>query len=102
MTTQFPHATEEQLLEFYLCGMRTAFSTEKAAKAKHKTSIVAKCNYCPSFHSTPSPANKKETISEAREAFSNLLTSLSIVPSNEKEPKVESLNTDVYIIRSSN
>lgn len=102
MTTQFPNATEEQLLEFYLCGMRTAFPTEKTAKAKHKTFVVAQCNYCPSFHATPNLADKQETLIHARKAFSQLLTSLSISPSFENQPKAESLNTDVYIIRSTN
>lgn len=77
MTTQFPTATDEQLLEFYLCGMRTGFPTAKDAKAKHVNSDIIQCIYCPSFHVSPHHENKHEAVEEANKAFAKLIESLN-------------------------
>ena len=105
MTTQFPQVTDNQLVEFYLCGLRTGFESRKqAAKFDNSTEAsIIKCDFCPGFHSVPKHNDHETLILDARNEYRKLLEKTNGTTQNKTtivEPQVVTVSTDVIIIRS--
>jgi hypothetical protein len=83
MITNMPLPTEDQLLEFYSCGLRTGYTSARQAisfkSAKlglpaHQANVKAQdCAYCPGFHAYNWDENP-ESVLEAEQAWHDFIT----------------------------
>lgn len=103
MTTRFPTVTEKELVEFYLCGMRTSYPSLQEAKGNSTLvdSLVVKCQYCEDFHEIPSHSTRSELLDTARKEYNKLLDQLYNYDGNHYE-QTPQLTTEAIVVRSYN
>jgi len=63
-------ATNEELKEYFLCGMRTGFASKKETlRLNSHLGEAYNCAYCSGWHKIPAVKNEADLISQAKAKF---------------------------------
>lgn len=98
MIKTYQQPTNEELKEFFLCGIRTAYSNYSDLKIDSSNPYAQKaynCAYCPAWHRIPNINNEAELIDIASKKFDN---HMALLFDNTKA----TLATSNFVILSSN
>lgn len=79
----------EELKEFFLCGLRTGYSSKKEAIRYSSTSGHAyDCVYCAGWHKVPETTDEAELIRQAKIKFDLHISKSQYTPQSSNLPRV--------------
>jgi hypothetical protein len=87
--TMYSMPTNEELKEFFLCGLRTGYSSKKEALRYSSSSGHAyDCIYCAGWHKVPETSNEAELIKQAKTKFDLHISRNQYTPHISNPPTV--------------